>query len=180
MSQLVGKNSHDRWYPNSIKSLKQYLITCDSLNNEYKTELVSNLAYSFQYLEYLSKTLRELNLSSVLVNQTIKSFIVFSAALIEALIIEICELNNNVRFEIAIKVYKEKGFSEYIDTDFDELDKIRKLRNRVHLHKATISGKSDYKNFWLNDYKESKRLLLKLISSNHFSGKTSDLFSFLE
>ena len=52
MSQLVGKDSRDRWYPNSIIDLKDYILTYHKLNNDTKSGLVSNLAYNFQYIEY--------------------------------------------------------------------------------------------------------------------------------
>lgn len=82
MSQLVGENIRDRWYPNSVIELKDYLLSCKKLNNDLISGFVSNLAYNIQYIEYLRKTLRELNLSTVLKTQTIKSFIITSFSII--------------------------------------------------------------------------------------------------
>jgi hypothetical protein len=85
MSNLIGKNSHDRWYPNPIFKLKNHLEGYQT-KTEFleKNDIQANVCYNLQYIEYLRKTLNELNLSEVLQIQTIKSFIVISVSIIEA------------------------------------------------------------------------------------------------
>lgn len=179
MSQLVGKDSRDRWYPNSINDLKDYILTYHNLNNDNKSGLVSNLAYNFQYIEYLRKTLLELNLSTVLKTQTIKSFIITSLSIIEALIIEISSSKRNVKFNIAIEKFKKLRNCPFNNDDIQILDKLRVLRNHIHLNKASDSNSTDYKKFWIVDYCETKRLLYILITSKHFESNEKDLFQFL-
>jgi len=94
-SRLLGTDSSDRWYPNDIKFLTNYIEKYSSSiqgTRDYDS-IVSNIAYNLQYLEYLLLTLRELNLSSVLRTQTIKYFIVAGAAVIEAILFLVCSKN---------------------------------------------------------------------------------------
>jgi hypothetical protein len=181
MSQLVGENSKDRWYPNSIDNLKDYLNRYKNLDEEANSGLVSNLAYNLQYVEYLRKTLIELNLSTVLKTQTIKSFIIASLSIIEAISIVVLEKKRNINFKEVIKDLKLLNNCPYSREDLDILDELRILRNHIHLNKATDSNKTDFKKFWIKEYNEAKRLLYILLTSEFFKSKATDLelFRFL-
>jgi hypothetical protein len=84
-TRLTGKNSNDRWYPNSIESITNHLSEYNYLNKDFteRKYIQSNIAYNIQYIEYLRVTLNELNLSGVLKTQTIKTFIITSLSVIE-------------------------------------------------------------------------------------------------
>ena len=69
-------------------------------------------SYNIQYIQYLRKTLNELNLSKVLQIQTIKSFIVISTSIIEAVFYLIC-CNENLRKKLVWKEFKTIGKSEF-------------------------------------------------------------------
>jgi hypothetical protein len=86
MISLVGNSSHDRWYPNPVDNLRKHFSIFEFSNSEFKESnlIISNICYNLQYLEYLRKTLNELNLSSVLLIQTIKTYIINSISIIEA------------------------------------------------------------------------------------------------
>lgn len=86
MTSLIGENSKDRWYPNDMTSLRNFFrnYQIDETKCKYNKNIISNICYNLQYIEYLNKTLNDLNLSEVLIQQTIKSFIMTSMAIIEA------------------------------------------------------------------------------------------------
>lgn len=77
----------ERWYPTSIDELVTFLRkgmhTKGDVNN--LPALRKNVAYNLQYTEYLSRTLSDISLSTVLETQTHKSFLVTSAAIIEGI-----------------------------------------------------------------------------------------------
>mgnify|MGYP000602843401 CR=1 FL=1 len=90
MSQTLTLNSDkEKWYPNSIDGLESHLSFLIK-ENAYFTSSQSkgirkNIAYSLQYIEFLYRIFKDINLSSVLYTQNIKSFVVHGAAVIEAI-----------------------------------------------------------------------------------------------
>lgn len=87
MSELVGKGSKERWYPCSMFRIRAH-FNCYEINGSLCPEashIISNIGYNLQYIEYLKKTLKELNLSEVLQIQTFKSLIVIGASVVEAI-----------------------------------------------------------------------------------------------
>ena len=114
MSDLLGTGSKNRWYPNSISSLKEHLCGYN-VNQElcpHHRLIISNITYNLQYIEYLRKTLNELNLSDVIKVQTIKSFIVISTSIIEAIFFIIC-INEKLFSNSNWKEFKTVGSSEF-------------------------------------------------------------------
>lgn len=77
-----------KWVPVSIDKLAAFFGQAIQSGNgvPHVYAFKRNLAYSFQYLQYLSHTKKELNLTSVLINQTNKSFIVHGCSIVECLI----------------------------------------------------------------------------------------------
>lgn len=87
--RLTLKGENEVWYPASIQNLEQHLSELLRSNDYYTNEQIypmrKNLAYSLQYLQFLNQTILDISLSSVLETQSIKSFLVHGAALIEAI-----------------------------------------------------------------------------------------------
>lgn len=222
MSNLIGKGYKERWYPNSISSIEihlyKYKIDKENCPNEQAVR--SNISYNIQYLEYLRKTLNELNLTSVLQIQTIKSFIVISTSIIEAVFYLICCQENlrkkldwrefkitktqniiidtflinsetKVFEKIENVVYEELTFTQMtqkiengkiLDIDnqfFKDLNHLRKLRNKIHLQENVKVAKTDYKTFWLPEYKLAKKNLKLLLTNKIFGEYDIILFEFL-
>lgn len=98
MSNLIGNGCKERWYPNAIHQLKAHLQGYEIDTSEFSEvgKILSNISYNLQYIEYLRKTLLELNISGVIKIQTIKSFIVTNVSIIEAVFYLIC-LKENLR-----------------------------------------------------------------------------------
>lgn len=115
MSKLIGTGYEERWYPIPIDKIKSHLSKYeidDELCPDSKY-IIANISYNIQYIQYLRKTLNELNLSEVLQIQTIKSFIVISTSIIEAIFYLIC-CNENLRKKLIWKEFKTIGKSEFL------------------------------------------------------------------
>ena len=85
METLIIKNDvRQRWYPQPIDTYKMGIkIPNDTPENR---RLLSNFAYSMQYVEYLEKQLAELSLSEVLKKMVFKSYIITGMGIIELLL----------------------------------------------------------------------------------------------
>ena len=88
MSQLCHTCNATRWYPSATISkldplLHQIVSPSDNISNDY--EIRRNIAYNLQYLEYLDLTIKELNLSDVLLTQSYKTFIITGISIVEAI-----------------------------------------------------------------------------------------------
>lgn len=88
-NKLILKPDTKKWYPNSISSLESHLSILIRENSYFtrseSTGIRKNIAYSFQYIEFLHRIMEDVNLSEVLYTQNIKSFVVHGAAIIEAI-----------------------------------------------------------------------------------------------
>ncbi len=86
---LTLKNEKHTWYPASIASLERHLSFLISKNDFFDEKeahpIKKNISYSLQYIEFLNRVLNDISLSSVLVTQNIKSFVVHGAAVLEAI-----------------------------------------------------------------------------------------------
>lgn len=86
---LTMNGSVEKWYPATIDTLRAHLSVL-IVKNAFFTEskvipLRNNIAYNLQYIEFLDRVIKDINLSDVLLKQNIKSFVVHSAAVIEAI-----------------------------------------------------------------------------------------------
>ncbi|MDN3955816.1 hypothetical protein [Sporolactobacillus laevolacticus] len=84
-SLLKNSNGDEKWYPTRIESYRQNF----KLESTKATLLQSNLAYSFQYLEYIIFQLSELSLSAVLTTMLYKSFIITGMSIVEATFLDV-------------------------------------------------------------------------------------------
>lgn len=114
MSELIGHGHQERWYPIPIQKIKSHLskYVIDDERCPDSKYIIANISYNIQYIEYLKKTLNELNLSEVLQIQTIKSFIIINTSIIEAIFYLIC-CNENLRRRITWKEIKTIGKAEF-------------------------------------------------------------------
>src|SRR4028118_1671248 len=89
VNKLTFKGSKKTWYPPSINSLEQYLDVLIQENIYFNKlqvrSLKKNIAYNLQYVEFLTKIPKDIQLSNVIITQNIKFFVVCSASIIEAL-----------------------------------------------------------------------------------------------
>lgn len=78
-----GIDSSNRWYPTSVDRFRA-AIKMD-LTVENHTALLSNIAYSLQYLEFIEKELVELKLSEVMRTMLEKTYVITGMSIIEGL-----------------------------------------------------------------------------------------------
>ncbi|MCT3362026.1 hypothetical protein [Lacticaseibacillus paracasei] len=78
-------NTSEKWYPHSIEDYRNNLTIKSLPNGASAYDVKSNLAYNFQYLEYLILQLNALpRLSQVLKTMLYKSFIITGMSIVEA------------------------------------------------------------------------------------------------
>ena len=86
METLIKKNqAQNRWYPKSVDKYKASIkIPNDTPENK---RMISNFAYSMQYIEYIEKQIDELKLSNVLLTMLYKTYIITGMGIIELLFV---------------------------------------------------------------------------------------------
>lgn len=96
----------ERWYPTSIEIYKSYLKMDYAVKDSYLIK--RNIAYNLQYLEYLEKQLKELELSNVLYGMTCKSYVIVGMGIIEGLFTYLLKSKNlwNMNEWESVKVIK--------------------------------------------------------------------------
>jgi hypothetical protein len=86
---LTLKHEKKTWYPASIQSFDNHLSFLISVNDFFDASqaypIKKNISYSLQYIEFLNRVLKDISLSTVLLTQNIKSFVVHGAAVLEAI-----------------------------------------------------------------------------------------------
>ena len=76
-------NVSERWYPGSVDYYRRAFKIDTSIENS--RALLSNLAYSMQYLEFLEKEMAELKLSNVIYVMLVKTYVVTGMSVLEGL-----------------------------------------------------------------------------------------------
>ena len=76
-------NASERWYPGSVEYYRRAFKIDTSIENS--RALLSNLAYSMQYLEFLEKEIAELKLSNVIYVMLVKTYVVTGMSVLEGL-----------------------------------------------------------------------------------------------
>lgn len=79
MITLLNDSKEDKWTPLSIDTIRNAI----SLPMNYSIE--KNIAYNIQYLQFISKQLNELRLTSVLKKMLYKTYIITGMAVLEAI-----------------------------------------------------------------------------------------------
>lgn len=137
METLLKKNkSKDRWYPTNLNIYKSYLKIDTKVKDGYLIK--RNIAYNLQYLEYLEKQLKELELSSVLYVMTCKSYIVVGMGIIEGLFTNLLKskkLWNTNEWE-SIKVIKSNEnclYDKKVKVQTEIFEKVNSYEMRMDL-----------------------------------------------
>jgi len=87
--RLTLKSENVTWYPTSMSSLEGHLVVLLKDNDFFTGDEIypikKNIAYSLQFIQFVNQIINDISLSSVLLTQNIKSFVVHGAAVIEAI-----------------------------------------------------------------------------------------------
>ena len=88
MRKICTACSGEKWLPTSISRLEEYLskffIAGKGVQNIQ--EIKKNIAYNLQYLQFQSQMLKEFDVTSVLITQTWKVYIIVGTGIIEAIL----------------------------------------------------------------------------------------------
>ena len=199
------------WLPISIPKLENLLNKAIQKRRGYQNAyaLRKNIAYNLQYLEYLSRTLNDIKLTSVLTTQTWKSFILTGCGIIESLIHyllvkkklhssevwklkiimpgnqktidgDASKIDSHVYVKLARPVATEMKFETMIrkaksnkvlgsdKSIYTKLDKLRRLRNKVHLQAIDNPTDTDWNSFQTKDLSDMAEILSVVFTSNIF------------
>jgi hypothetical protein len=115
MRKICLKCAEDgRWLPTPVSTLDSYLhkFIPKGASVPNTRALRKNVAYNLQYLQYLDQSLSEFTLTSVIVTQTWKVFIIVGTGIIEALLYYLL-YSNNLHREIEWELRASKSTNEF-------------------------------------------------------------------
>jgi hypothetical protein len=117
---LTLKGERDKWLPNSVADLenylKQFMVPIPGYEEKECRGLQKNIAYSLQHLEFIHRCGEDLNLTSVLWTQNAKTFIIVACSIMEALFFYLLRLRGKAA-TISWKSYRKLLGQEFEDTD---------------------------------------------------------------
>ena len=197
--------AEDRWYPIPVSNFRNGLIAMHRDAEGYHP-LVDNIAYNLQYIQFIEKELKELEVSSVIYTMLVKTYVITGIGIIEGVFSYIIKKNGwwktkdeevvfnscaeqrtsegqtiLVRTEISRKVeaYNDKmTFDEMIKRLnkhhkalgmdhllYPQINRIRDLRNRVHLQKGENSTDHNYNAFNFKTKEQMQEILYAVLCS---------------
>jgi hypothetical protein len=121
-----------KWLPTPIDTIDSYLqkLIPKGTSVPNTRALRRNIAYNLQYLQYLEQTLNEFDLTSVLITQTWKIFIIVGTGVMEALLYYVL-WSNDLHKEADWELIASKSTNEF------------KLDGRLHKIENSIWAKLD-------------------------------------
>lgn len=176
------KDPHYAWYPTSIDTLRNRLnkYVVYDVNDKQVEATVSNICYSFQFVELLIRLHNDIYLSNV-IHRIINKQIVITIAELEQALLEVHDgrlfgkqisdasgKKHNLSFDFRID--KAKEFGEITNNLCKVLKSQKAYRNKVHLRSQLNDNEvlSDYSSSpsdnEVNKYVKNFNLLLEKIS----------------
>ncbi len=162
-----GTDSKTKWYPVSIERWNE-VLNCFSYDGNQilpDKDLRKNIAYNLQYLEYLEQTIKEISLSTVLTKQTYKSYIIVAIGVVESLLyfLNAATGGREKSFFDTLKRLRTTAFSRTDKHLYDDLQRLRKLRNKVHLYEFRDDLTTDYVSFGDEEFSQMRKTFYKLV-----------------
>lgn len=149
-----------------------------NIKNNYP--IISNISYTYQYIEYLSLKIKYEHNNLVITKLLIKDYIVNSISIIEALFYLIIKsykpLKYRINFSKLLKIIIEDNPLKLSKEDITLLYKLKYLRNKIHIYSSYKSNLTDYNSYTKKDYLLMKTILYKILNNNYISnGKFKEL-----
>lgn len=149
-----------------------------NIKNNYP--IISNISYTYQYIEYLSLKIKYEHNNLVITKLLIKDYIVNSISIIEALFYLITKsykpLKYRINFSKLLKIIIEDNPLKLSKEDITLLYKLKYLRNKIHIYSSYKSNLTDYNSYTKKDYLLMKTILYKILNNNYISnGKFKEL-----
>lgn len=149
-----------------------------NIKNNYP--IISNISYTYQYVEYLSLKIKYEHNNLVITKLLIKDYIVNSISIIEALFYLIIKsykpLKYRINFSKLLKIIIEDNPLKLSKEDITLLYKLKYLRNKIHIYSSYKSNLTDYNSYTKKDYLLMKTILYKILNNNYISnGKFKEI-----
>lgn len=149
-----------------------------NIKNNYP--IISNISYTYQYIEYLSLKIKYEHNNLVITKLLIKDYIVNSISIIEALFYLIIKsykpLKYRINFSKLLKIIIEDNPLKLSKEDITLLYKLKYLRNKIHIYSSYKSNLTDYNSYTKKDYLLMKTILYKILNKNYISnGKFKEI-----
>ena len=142
-----------------------------NIKNNYP--IISNISYTYQYIEYLSLKIKYEHNNLVITKLLIKDYIVNSISIIEALFYLITKsykpLKYRINFSKLLKIIIEDNHLKLSKEDITLLYKLKYLRNKIHIYSSYKSNLTDYNSYTKKDYLLMKTILYKILNNNYIS-----------
>lgn len=142
-----------------------------NIKNNYP--IISNISYTYQYIEYLSLKIKYEHNNLVITKLLIKDYIVNSISIIEALFYLIIKsykpLKYRINFSKLLKIIIEDNPLKLSKEDITVLYKLKYLRNKIHIYSSYKSNLTDYNSYTKKDYLLMKTILYKILNNNYIS-----------
>ena len=142
-----------------------------NIKNNYP--IISNISYTYQYIEYLSLKIKYEHNNLVITKLLIKDYIVNSISIIEALFYLITKsykpLKYRINFSKLLKIIIEDNPLKLSKEDITLLYKLKYLRNKIHIYSSYKSNLTDYNSYTKKDYLLMKTILYKILNNNYIS-----------
>lgn len=149
-----------------------------NIKNNYP--IISNISYTYQYIEYLNLKIKYEHNNLVITKLLIKDYIVNSISIIEALFYLIIKsykpLKYRINFSKLLKIIIEDNHLKLSKEDITLLYKLKYLRNKIHIYSSYKSNLTDYNSYTKKDYLLMKTILYKILNNNYISnGKFKEI-----
>lgn len=149
-----------------------------NIKNNYP--IISNISYTYQYIEYLSLKIKYEHNNLVITKLLIKDYIINSISIIEALFYLIIKsykpLKYRINFSKLLKIIIEDNSLKLSKEDITLLYKLKYLRNKIHIYSSYKSNLTDYNSYTKKDYLLMKTILYKILNNNYISnGKFKEI-----
>jgi hypothetical protein len=181
-----GMNSATQWYPIPVATWRR-TISSFSFRDEpliVDQNVISNLSYNLQYMEYIHQCLIELKLSAVLERQSIKSYVIVTVSVVECLLYHLNRSSGGKGSNLAsvLRAIKSRKLLGNKEDLYEDLDRYRELRNKVHIYELRDNFGNDYQAFGRAEYNKIRNILHDLVSSPSLglAGDQCAQFSFLK
>lgn len=149
-----------------------------NIKNNYP--IISNISYTYQYIEYLTLKIKYEHNNLVITKLLIKDYIVNSISIIEALFYLIIKsykpLKYIINFSKLLKIIIKDNPLKLSKEDITLLYKLKYLRNKIHIYSSYKSNLTDYNSYTKKDYLLMKTILYKILNNNYVSnGKFKEI-----
>ncbi len=150
------------------------LTNIDIIRHNFKIKnnypLISNIAYTYQYIEYLNNKILFEHNTTVITKLLIKDYIINSISVIEAifysLLNPIYNFKHQVTFNYLFKNIIKENILKLTPEDIKLLYNLKTLRNKIHIYSSLQAKLTDYNSYTLDDYYLMKTILYKILNNN--------------